>query len=150
MGLVGRHVISELDERLALANRVYDALGFQRSVPRRDRTYGVVADESVVALGRIQRWANGVVEVGGFWTREDHRGRGIAREMIAHVLDTIPTGHSVWCVALDHLVPLYESFGMQRVGPGEEVPPAIVAKLDSCRSVTLDGRRVGATLLRWR
>jgi len=137
-------------ESLARANETYAAIAFQASDTVRDRTFGLEGEDGeLVALGRIQRYPDGELEVGGFWVREDQRGRGIARRLVQHVLDTLPPGTVAWCVPFEHLEAFYTSFGMERVET-QRAPASLRDKLDFCASRQGEGVYHRTLLLRYR
>lgn len=126
--------IVELEpEWVERANRIYADVRFERSAPA-DRTFGIIDSGELVALGRACHHADGAVEVGGFWTHPEHRGRGHARAVVSRVLGSIASGTRVWCVPFDHLVPFYASFGLEPAPAGVQPPASITAKLRSCGS----------------
>jgi len=134
-------------ERLAEANRVYAKERFAASAPGRDRTFGVVEGGELVALGRITEHEDGALELGGFWTRPDRRGAGLARRMVAHAIAQLPAGRTVWCLPFDHLLDFYRSFGI--VEPEETfIPPAsIAARSRRCREDACGDERTHTTPL---
>jgi GNAT superfamily N-acetyltransferase len=137
------------DKALESANAVYAAIAFQASDPERDLTYGLAGSQGeLVALGRIQRHADGALEVGGFWVRDDQRGRGIARRLVAHVLAALPRGTVAWCVPFEHLADFYASFGMERVEDLTQAPASLRDKLDFCASRKSEGVHHRTLLLR--
>ncbi|HSK05797.1 MAG TPA: GNAT family N-acetyltransferase [Kofleriaceae bacterium] len=76
-------------------------------------------------LGRLVEHAPGVVELGGIWTAETARGRGVARAMVAALLEA--SAGRLWCIPFAHLAAFYESFGFEVARP--PWPPAIAAKV---------------------
>ena len=131
---------------LERANAVYASIAFAPSRAPGDQTFGILEQGEPVALGRLQRHADGALEVGGFWVRQDRRGRGLARRLVACVLASAPAGESVWCIPFEHLRAFYESFGMRRAEPSE-APASLRAKLDSCRELQRRGVYTATLLL---
>jgi len=134
---------------LERANEIYAGLRFGASGAARDRTFGVLRDGRLLALGRIQCHADDSLEVGGFWVHENERGRGLARRLVRHVLDALPAGREVWCLPFEHLLPFYESFGMQRVDCAAELPEGIRAKRSFCGAHEAEGHYAKTALLRF-
>lgn len=138
-------------ERFDEANAIFATVPFQPSVPGRDRTFAASEDGALVGLARIQRWTPQDWEIGGFWVRPDQRGRGLARALVAHVLDELLEERgdtSVWCIPFEHLTPFYASFGMELVEDLSGVPEVIRAKLDFCATRAREGVYVPTELLR--
>src|SRR5689334_8302474 len=108
--------IRELDDgERAWANERYRAIQFAPTPP------GCVAlvaelDGARVGLGRLVAYAPGVVELGGIWTDEAVRGRGVARAMVHALLARLGTAPA-WCIPFAHLAPFYESCGFARRAP---------------------------------
>lgn len=78
-----------------------------------------------VGLGRLVALAPEVLELGGIWTDEAARNRGVAREMVARLIEQAPPGR-LWCIPFVHLSAFYESFGFEMARP--PWPPTIAAK----------------------
>lgn len=82
-----------------------------------------------VGLGRLVAHG-GALELGGIWTDEAVRGRGVARAMVAALLaraERMPAAEPLWCIPFAHLTGFYESFGFVRRAP--PWPPAIADKV---------------------
>ncbi|MCP3920900.1 MAG: GNAT family N-acetyltransferase [bacterium] len=134
------NAIEELHgERLARANDAYAAVHFEPSQPERDRTFGVFAEGVPIALGRYQRYADGAIEIGGFWVHAAHRRHGLARRMVKHVIGELPPGRTVWCLPFSHLVDFYRSFGFERTEDPDEAPASILRKTDLCTQREAEG-----------
>ena len=127
-------------ERLAGANLAYDGIRFARSDPRSDRTFGWFEGNAPLVLGRIQRHGDGSLEIGGFWVRDDLRGRGLGREVVEEILVRLPREAPAWCIALRHLTRFYASFGMVEVDRSAELPCSIREKLGTCDATYGTGR----------
>lgn len=86
-----------------------------------------------VGLGRLVAHGRDVLELGGIWTDEAARGRGVARRMVTALLArAAPAGYPppLWCIPFAHLAPFYRSFGFtERTAPW---PSAIAAKVAEC------------------
>lgn len=92
-----------------------------------------------VGLGRLVAHDDGVTEMGGIWTDEAARGRGVARAMVEALLGRAARdGHPppLWCIPFAHLAAFYRSFGFQDTAP--PWPPAIAAKVADCVAHALD------------
>lgn len=111
---------------------IYAALGFEPSEPGVHRTFAIRDGRGLAALGRLARYPDGALEIGGFWVREDRRGRGLARRMVARVLGHAPGGHPVYCLPFAHLADFYRSFGLVEAGSPCSLPESIAAKSGAC------------------
>ena len=115
------------DERAA-ANAHYVAMQFAASPPD---TLALAAERAGVrvGLGRLVSHAPGVVELGGIWTDEPHRGQGVARAMVEALLARHLHG-ALWCIPFVHLAAFYQSFGFAPSAPPWPAP--IAAKVAAC------------------
>lgn len=102
--------------------RVWVAELIEPEVPRPDPRVG---------LGRLIEVEPGAFELGGIWTDETARNRGIARAMVHALLDAA-RGAWLWCVPFAHLAPFYEEFGFVATSP--PWPAAIAAKVAECEA----------------
>ena len=126
-------IIRDLEDgERAWANALYRAIRFASTPP------GAVAlvaeiDGARVGLGRLVAHAPDVLELGGIWTDEAARGRGIARAMVEALLARrAQTAHPehLWCIPFAHLSAFYQSFGFGVSLP--PWPPSIAAKVSHC------------------
>lgn len=146
--MAGELEIVLLDEQqLERANAVYDDLDFLPSAAERDETLGALSASELVALGRLSRHMDGALEVGGFWVRPDHRGRGLARRLVAEVIERVPEGVTTYCLPFDELVGFYGSFGMERVAEDSPLPASIAGKRSHCKEQERSGRYGRTTVL---
>jgi len=117
------------DER-AWANERYREIRFAPTTPA-DLQLFAVAGGQPVGLGRLVRIAPDAVELGGIWTAEFARGRGVASLMVSTLLDHARTERTVWCVPFRHLSHFYLRFGFAIAPP--PWPSAIDTKVVTCR-----------------
>jgi GNAT superfamily N-acetyltransferase len=86
-----------------------------------------------VGLGRLVAHGPDVLELGGIWTDETARGRGIARSMVTALLARAAQPGCpapLWCIPFAHLAGFYRTFGFtERAAPW---PQAIAAKVAEC------------------
>ena len=129
------------DDEHAWANAQYRAIRFATTPVG---AVALVAEHAGarVGLGRLVALAPDVLELGGIWTDDAVRGRGIARTMVAALLARLaeadrerppvsaerPPG--LWCIPFVHLSAFYQSFGFAVRSP--PWPPAIAAKVAEC------------------
>lgn len=132
----------EAGER-AWANALYQAIRFEVTPPDAVALVAEVDGERV-GLGRLVAHAFDVLELGGIWTDEAVRGRGLARAMVNALLARCgrtadPDQRSriagvrtdrLWCIPFAHLSAFYQSFGFAVSAP--PWPPAIAAKVAHC------------------
>jgi GNAT superfamily N-acetyltransferase len=125
------------DDERAWANAQYRAIQFAITPPDAVALVAELAGQRI-GLGRLVPLAADVVEMGGIWTDDALRGRGIARAMVAALLER--TDGELWCIPFTHLSAFYESFGFAlRASPW---PPSITAKVDECIAHALPPVRV--------
>src|SRR5262245_35419811 len=131
--MTGAAAIRDLrDDERDWASALYRAIRFAVTPP------GAIAlvaelDGARVGLGRLVALAPDVLELGGIWTDEAVRGRGIARAMVSALLARrahIGSVGPLWCIPFAHLSAFYESCGFAVSAP--PYPPAIAAKVDDC------------------
>jgi GNAT superfamily N-acetyltransferase len=119
------------DDERAFANAQYRAIAFAESPPA---SYGVIAeiDGERVGLGRLVELEPGVFELGGIWTSEAVRGRGVARAIVTALLDAAREREieRLWCIPFAHLEAFYVSCGFA-TAPGPW-PATIDAKVADC------------------
>lgn len=126
--------VFELDaDALPAANRLYRSLDFPPSDPVCARTFAMRDARGIVALGRLLRHPDGALELGGIWTAERWRGRGLARRMVTALLRRAEAGAAIHCVAVDEVAALYAGFGF--AAPSHAVPESIVAKVAAAQRV---------------
>jgi len=117
------------DER-AWADAQYAAIQFVASPPDATQLVAELVEaggSAPVGLGRLVPFAPGVVEMGGIWTADAVRGRGVARAMVMALIERAPGDAPLWCIPFAHLVPFYASCGfVAHAGPW---PPAVAAKV---------------------
>ena len=120
------------DSERAWANDLYRAIRFETTPPDAVALVAELASpgsagerstpggsaESIVGerigLGRLVAHAPDVLELGGIWTDEAVRGRGIARAMVAALLarrEQTPHPERLWCIPFAHLSAFYQSCG---------------------------------------
>jgi GNAT superfamily N-acetyltransferase len=127
------------DDERAWANAQYRAIEFAATPPDAVALVAELAGARV-SLGRLVSLAPDVLELGGIWTDDALRGRGIARAMVTALLARAGPGRELWCIPFVHLSAFYESFGFALRAP--PWPPAIAAKVDECIAHALPPVRV--------
>jgi GNAT superfamily N-acetyltransferase len=123
------------DDERAWANAQYQTLRFAATPPEAVALVAEVAriGDARVGLGRLVALAPEVLELGGIWTDEAARGRGVARAVVVALLARVERlAHEapVWCVPFAHLAAFYQSFGFALRAP--PWPPVIAAKVAAC------------------
>jgi GNAT superfamily N-acetyltransferase len=116
------------EDELAWAAERYREIAFQATPAGSIALVAELAGERV-GLGRLVPLGPRSVELGGIWTADAARGRGVARAMVRELFDRA-AGLDVWCVPFEHLTQFYLSFGLQRTNP--PWPDPIVAKVAEC------------------
>ena len=130
------------DDERGWANAQYRAIQFATTPPEAVALVAEVGGDRI-GLGRLVPLAPDVLELGGIWTDDAMRGRGIARAMVTALLARVELaapGRELWCIPFVHLSAFYESFGFAlRARPW---PAAIAAKVDDCVAHALPAVRV--------
>lgn len=123
------------EDELAWAAERYREIDFQTTPTGSIALVAELAGERV-GLGRLVPLGPGSVELGGIWTADAARGRGVARTMVRELFDRA-AGLDVWCVPFDHLTEFYLSFGLRLAN--RPWPDAIAAKVEDCECRGLPG-----------
>ena len=116
------------DAELAWANEVYRSIEF---VPTEVGDVAVVAevDGARVGLGRLVPVGEGALELGGIWTDEVARGKGVAKAVVDDLIARA-AGRDVWCVPFQHLADYYARFGFERTE--RPWPAGVEKKMSAC------------------
>jgi GNAT superfamily N-acetyltransferase len=144
VGMTAPITIRDLEDgERAWANDLYRAIRFETTPPGAVALVAELARipggsaESInrarIGLGRLVAHAPDVLELGGIWTDEAVRGRGIARAMVEALLarhQRMPHPERLWCIPFVHLSAFYQSFGFAVSAP--PWPPSIAAKVSHC------------------
>lgn len=150
IGMTAAITIRDLkDSERAWANDLYRAIRFETTPPgalalvaELARPHGGSAesiDGERIGLGRLVAHAPDVLELGGIWTHEAVRGRGVARAMVEALLERraeTPHPERLWCIPFAHLSAFYQSCGFALSAP--PWPPSIAAKVSHCIEDGLD------------
>jgi GNAT superfamily N-acetyltransferase len=134
-------------DELSRANAIYAEVGFVPSVAPRDTTYALFDGDALTALGRVNRYDDGAVEIGGFFVDPARRGTGLAQRIVSAVLDRVAPGVPVWCVPYQHLAKFYQGFGLMPVPPDTLIPDSITAKCATCNANSAASGKSPTTLL---
>jgi GNAT superfamily N-acetyltransferase len=118
------------DDEHGWAAERYLELRFAAS-PQGTRMLVAELDGARVGLGRLVEHAPGVFELGGIWTDETARNRGVARAMVAALLALAPAGR-LWCIPFAHLAAFYETFDFEVARP--PWPGPIAEKVAACHA----------------
>ncbi|MFO0630552.1 MAG: GNAT family N-acetyltransferase [Polyangiales bacterium] len=86
-----------------------------------------------VGQGRLVPVGEGHVELGGIWTRDDWRGRGVAGALVRALLEAAGDA-TVWCVPWADLAEFYKGLGLRESARAESAPEKIREKLAYCRA----------------
>ena len=121
------------DDELLWAAERYREIKFAASPPGAVGLVAELAGERV-GLGRLVEHEPGVIELGGIWTDPAARGQGIARAMVAALIDRagpVP----LWCIPFAHLEAFYAASGFATAK--KPWPSSIAAKVAACESQRL-------------
>jgi N-acetylglutamate synthase-like GNAT family acetyltransferase len=115
---------------LAWINERYREIDFLPSAPN-DYVAMAEVDGKPAGLGRIVEIAGRVGELGGMVVFDGFRGTGLAKEIVALLLETPGYDH-LYCLPFARLEPLYASFGFRRVADLAGVPAKALDKYRWC------------------
>ncbi len=111
----------------------WDAIEFARSGESDRVLVAINARGERVGQGRLVPVGDGHVELGGMWTRDDWRGRGVAGALVRALLEAAGAA-TVWCVPWADLAEFYNGLGLSESTPTESAPEKIREKLSYCRA----------------
>jgi GNAT superfamily N-acetyltransferase len=116
------------DDERAWANELYRTIRFAETPPDTFAiTYELAGDR--IGLGRLVELEPGVIELGGIWTAEAARNRGIARAIVTALIEYAGST-PLWCIPFVHLQAFYESCGF--IATPEPWPATVAAKMHDC------------------
>ena len=121
---------ARLDE-LDWVNSRYAEIGFQ---PSSADDFVVIAEtaEGRAGLGRLVRIDETQSELGGIYVFPEFRGKHLAQAIVAYLLEHSPHAR-LFCIPFAHLSGFYQGFGFVHPTASDEVPTAILRKVDWCR-----------------
>lgn len=111
----------------------WDAIDFARSGEGDRVLVAVNMGGERVGQGRLVPAGDGHVELGGMWTRDDWRGRGVAGALVRALLEAAGDA-TVWCVPWADLAEFYKGLGLSESTSPESAPEKIREKLSLCRA----------------
>lgn len=114
-------------------NAIYASLGFMPWDPQREQLLVAEHDKRVVGCGRLHRYDDGSVELGGMYVHPDFRSHGIARSILQSLV-VLLGDQTCYCIPFVHLVPFYEEYGFKRCDPSP-LPASIQDKVAYFRDV---------------
>jgi predicted GNAT family N-acyltransferase len=115
-------------------NLKYDEVKFVHSTLENESIVIAKEDGRELGLGRVQEVSSGTWELGGIYTFPEARGKGVARLIVSELLTVPKKGDEVFCIPFVNLLDFYGSFGFKKVSDQESVDPAILKKLNFCKS----------------
>lgn len=115
-------------------NDRYDEIGFVRS--DFDNEFIAIAydNEQKVGMGRLVSVLDNVKELGGMYVADDHRKKGIARQIVLFLLEQHAPSDTIYCLAFKHLTEFYKSCGFVDIKYPETTPTQITSKIDWCEA----------------
>lgn len=84
------------------------------------------------ALGRLVPLEDGSFEMGGIFVKSDFRKLGIARELVAHLVEKNKGKNGTWCIPFGHLSAFYQSCGFRKALAEDPIPAEIRKKVNWC------------------
>jgi GNAT superfamily N-acetyltransferase len=118
---------------LAWVNEQYQAINFLPSDLSTDYIAIAEWEGTSCGIGRLVRMEGGHEELGGMYVLDGFRQKGIARNIVGHLLEQRNEQAKLWCIPFRHLSGFYETFGFEPVGPDHpDIPPAVAKKMNWC------------------
>lgn len=118
-------------DELAWANDVYRRVDFVASDA--DCVQVVAEDDGrKIGVGRLVPAGDGAYELGGMWVDEDARGRGVAKAIVAALIEAAD-GAPLWCIPYARVADLYRGRGFFDAVV-DDAPVAVREKLAFCRA----------------
>lgn len=112
-------------------NTTYANIKFMLSDLNNEYVVIADADGEKIGVGRLIQIGN-KLELGGMYVDSKHRGKGIAKRIVEHLLQQAPKGVLVYCIPFKHLEAFYKSFGFEDAEINDAVPQEIKTKIGYC------------------
>ena len=120
----------------AWVNHQYNSINFLPSDVNVDYVTIAFIDGQRAGLGRLVPIANNCWEMGGMYVLPEFRKRGVAGEIVAHLIEKKAEYEGVlWCIPFRHLVSFYARYGFEEIEPTKvDIPQKILEKHNWCDS----------------
>lgn len=120
-------------EEIDWINSRYDKVGFVHSDINCETIAVAEVNRQRAALGRLVQVTSTDAELGGMLVFEEFRGLGLARQIVAFLLQHAGAFEHVFCLPYAHLRAFYEECGFHAFNQDEiEVPKKIQEKHSWC------------------
>jgi GNAT superfamily N-acetyltransferase len=113
-------------------NRCYHEIGFQPSDCSRELIAIAEIDGEPAGLGRLVTVTPDQLELGGIYTFESFRNRGVAKAIVSYLLTHVKANQAVYCIPFCHLVPFYTGYGFVPCTTTDDIPEQILEKVTWC------------------
>lgn len=114
-------------------NQQYASVNFKASTLKHEEVVIAEVDSVRVGLGRIQRVHENAAELGGIYVLPQYRKMGIARQIVAELVDIGKQYHTVYCLPFAHLRDFYSGFGLNELTDYHQVPDKVLEKYYWCK-----------------
>lgn len=122
-----------LKEEQDWINDRYQEIEFLASDIKKDRVVIAEWNGEKAGLGRLTRIDPNSVELGGVYVLPPFRKKGIAKEIIDHLLALVGPEETVYCIPFSHLIDYYASFAFVPVKKMSLLPNGILSKYSWCK-----------------
>lgn len=112
-------------------NGVYERITFMPSDFSKEYIAIAKMEGKRIGLGRLVQ-IDDVLELGGMHVEDEYRGKGIAKEIVEHLLAQAPKGKLVYCIPFKYLETFYKSFGFVDAPITTNLPQEIKTKMGFC------------------
>lgn len=113
-------------------NQVYRNIDFLPSVYEKEYIALVTENEQYYGMGRLITIDENNYELGGMYVDDSQRGKGIARNIVMHLLNQVSAGTTVYCIPFAHLEGFYKSCGFADTEINDALPAEIKQKIGYC------------------
>ncbi|MCM3737858.1 GNAT family N-acetyltransferase [Bacillus cytotoxicus] len=124
---------AKLDD-LQWINSQYEKANFVSSHLENEEIAIAYFNSQKAGLGRLVKIDENNFEMGGIYTLEDYRGKKIADNIVAFLINEAQNLQiqNVYCIPFEHLKPFYSKHGFQEVVDLAAVPKQIMDKYTWC------------------
>lgn len=115
-------------------NKCYDEVGFVHSIFENEIIVVAEYNNQKAGIGRLVKVDSSSLELGGIYTLDAFRGKGIARKVIEFLLRQAGTSKNIYCIPFEHLANFYQEFGFKPCSPNVAIPKELQKKYEWCKT----------------
>ncbi len=133
MGVFVIHLRRAALSEIEWINRRYDEVQFVHSDYNKEVIAIAELDGQPVGLGRLVSIDGKTAELGGIYVFEGYRNRGIAKRIVAFLLEQRTFSSAIYCIPFENLTPFYRRYGFELCEKNESIPKEILEKYLWCK-----------------